>query len=54
VIPTKVSDACTAGAACFFGVSLSTADHVVSIVAGLLTAAAAAVSLYGVWTRRKR
>jgi hypothetical protein len=54
MIPSKVSDLCTAGAGCLFGVSLASADHVVSIIAGALTAVAAAVSLYGAWTRRQK
>ena len=53
MMPTKVADACAYGAVCLFGVSLATIDVIVQIAAGLLAATAAAVSLYGKWTRRK-
>lgn len=54
MIPQKVSDACTFGAACLFGVSLATVNLVVQIIAGTLTAVAAGFSLYGVWQRTRR
>ncbi len=40
-----VADACAAGAVCLLGVSLTTIDVIVQILAGLLTAIAAGVSL---------
>lgn len=40
-----VADACAVGAACLFGVTLNTIDTIVQILAGLLTALAAGVSL---------
>lgn len=39
--------ACAAGAACLFGVSLATIDHVVTIIAGALSGLAALISIYG-------
>lgn len=41
----RAADVCAAGAACLFGASLSTIDTVVQIVAGILTAIAAAASI---------
>ncbi len=41
-----VADSCAAGAVCLLGVSLTTIDIIVQIVAGLLTAIAAGVSLF--------
>ena len=40
-----VTDACAAGAVCLAGVSLTTVDHVVQIVAGVLASIAAAISI---------
>lgn len=40
-----VADICAMGAVCLFGASLATIDIVVQIVAGVLTALAAAASL---------
>lgn len=40
-----VADACAAGAVCLFGVSLTTVDIIVQIIAGVLTAIVAGVSL---------
>lgn len=57
MITEKVTDSCAAGAVCLFGVTLTTIDTVVQIVAGALTAVVAGVSLYGViarwWKSRK-
>lgn len=57
MITEKVTDTCAAGAVCLFGVTLTTIDIVVQIVAGLLTALVAGVSFYGIvarwWNRRK-
>jgi hypothetical protein len=57
VITEKVTDSCAAGAVCLFGVTLTTIDLVVQIVAGTLTAIVAGVSFYGIvvrwWNRRK-
>lgn len=39
--------ACAAGAACLFGVSVATIDHIVTIVAGVLSGVAALISIYG-------
>lgn len=41
---------CMAGAACLFGVSLTTIDHIVSIGAGTLSGLAALASLYGAYS----
>lgn len=38
---------CAAGAACLFGVSVATIDHVVTIIAGVLSGIAALISIYG-------
>lgn len=54
MIPDRVIDGCTAGAACLFGISLTTIDLVVQIVAGLLAGVAAAISIYGAYLRWKR
>lgn len=54
VIPTKITDACAAGAVCLFGVSLATINLVVQIVAGLLAAIAATISIYGAYGKWKR
>lgn len=54
MIPQKITDACAAGAVCFFGVSLATINLVVQIVAGLLAAVAAAISIYGAYLKWKR
>lgn len=40
-----VADVCAAGAVCLFGASLATIDTVVQIIAGVLTAIAAALSV---------
>lgn len=57
MITEKVTDSCAAGAVCLFGVTLTTIDTVVQIVAGALTALVAGVSLYGIvirwWKRRQ-
>ncbi len=51
MIPEKVTDACTAGAVCMFGVHLAAVNEVVQIIAGALTAIAASISIYGAGTR---
>lgn len=51
-----IADACAAGAVCLFGASLTTINTMVQIVAGSLTAIAAAISLaihFYRWTNRK-
>lgn len=51
-----VADLCAVGAVCLFGASLQTIDTIVQIIAGSLTALAAATSLsmhaYRWWKKR--
>lgn len=54
MIPEKITDSCAAGAVCLFGVTLTTIDLVVQIVAGVLAAIAAAISIYGAYARWKK
>lgn len=50
-----VADACAAGAVCLFGASLATINEIVQIIAGILTAIAALVSVaVHVYNWRKR